>query len=226
LGHNSLEMLPRTLRLRGVLLDWDGTLLNSYRADAQAYLKMFRALGIDWGLEKLQRHYSPNWYNVYRAARIPRARWDEADRLWRRHYRHKEARLFPGARTVLSALQQEFVLGLVTSGSGDRVRQQLRRFKLTSRFAARIFAEDERHRKPHPAPLQLALARLHLAAEECLYIGDAPADIEMARRAGVFSVGVVGTSPVPSQLRAARPDAVIHSVAELPRLLSKLGKPT
>jgi len=206
------------------LFDWDGTLLDSYRADSQAYLEMFRALGVPWGLEKLKQHYSPNWYNVYRAARIPPSRWDEADRLWRRYYRHKEARLFSGARGVLSTLRRKYILGLVTSGSGDRVRQQLRNFRITSCFAARVFAEDATPRKPHPAPLRLALLRLHLAAEECIYIGDAPADIEMARRGGVASVGVVGTSPVPAKLRAARPDEMIDSVAELPQLLAKKMK--
>jgi beta-phosphoglucomutase-like phosphatase (HAD superfamily) len=35
------------------LFDWDGTLLDSYHADAHAYLEMFRALGVGWGLEDL-----------------------------------------------------------------------------------------------------------------------------------------------------------------------------
>ena len=70
--------------VRAVLLDWDGTLVDSYHADAHAYLAMFRALGIDWNLKQLARHYSPNWYTVYRAAQIPRAQWKRADLLWRR----------------------------------------------------------------------------------------------------------------------------------------------
>ncbi len=217
-------MLPRTLRLRGVLLDWDGTLLNSYRADAHAYLEMFRVLGIDWGLKELKKCYSPNWYNVYRAARIPRSRWDEADRLWRRYYRYDDARLFPGARGALAALGRKYVLGLVTSGSRERVRRQLRKLGVGGCFAARVFSEDAARRKPHPAPLRLALLRMRLAADECVYVGDAPEDIEMARRADVASVGVVGTSPVPVRLRAMRPDATIDSVADLPRLLSKLNQ--
>jgi phosphoglycolate phosphatase len=214
-------MLTRKLCLKGVLFDWDGTLLNSYRSDTQAYLEMFRVLGIGWGVEELKRHYSPNWYNVYRAARIPRARWGEADHLWRRSYRFEEARLFPGARGVLSILRRKYALGLVTSGSRERVRKQLRNLNVGRCFSARVFSEDASRRKPHPAPLRLALRRLQLAAEDCVYVGDAPEDIEMARRAGVASVGVVGTSPVPARLRAARPDATIDSVAELPRLLSK-----
>ena len=36
----------RQPRLRTVLFDWDGTLLDSYHADSQAYLHMFRVLGI------------------------------------------------------------------------------------------------------------------------------------------------------------------------------------
>jgi phosphoglycolate phosphatase len=215
-------MLPRNLRLRGVLFDWDGTLVDSYQADAQAYLDMFRTLGIDWGLEKLKQHYSPNWYNVYRAARIPRSDWDFADRLWRRSYRYDNARLFPGARGVLTGLRRKYIVGLVTGGGRSRVRKQLRKFSFGRCFAVRVFAEDAPHRKPHPAPLRLALTRLHLAAEECIYVGESPQDIEMARRAGVASVGVIGTSPVPSRLRASRPDATIHSLAELPRLLAKL----
>ena len=45
-------MRPRLEKttLRGVLFDWDGTLLDSYHADTQAYLQMFHALGIGWGV--------------------------------------------------------------------------------------------------------------------------------------------------------------------------------
>ena len=67
--------------IRGVLFDWDGTLLDSYHADSQAYLAMFHALGINWDLDDLARHYTPDWYQVYRAAKLPRARWEEAGRL-------------------------------------------------------------------------------------------------------------------------------------------------
>jgi len=57
------------------------------KADARAYLGMFRILGIPWGLEELERHYSPDWHQVYRAAAVPQERWNEADRLWRSCYR-------------------------------------------------------------------------------------------------------------------------------------------
>ncbi len=204
--------------IRAVLFDWDGTLLDSYHADTQAYLKMFRALGIHWGLEELARHYSPDWYRVYRAAGLPRARWDEAGRLWNHYYRQQKPALLPGARRVLRELARRFMLALATSGDRSRVSREFRRFGLTEMFAARVYSQDSHLRKPHPAPLELALRRLRLAPEACVYIGDAPEDIEMARRAGVRAIAVLSSFSTPQRLRAARPDALLRSIEQLPRL--------
>lgn len=205
--------------IRAVLFDWDGTLLDSFRADTHAYLRMFRALGVDWGVRELDRHYSPDWYRVYRAAGIERARWDEADRLWRRYYRQRKPALVPGARRVLRALRRSFLVGLVTSGDRARVSRQLRGFGLTALFGARVYGEDVKKRKPHPAPLRLALRRLGLPAAACIYVGDAAEDMEMARRAGVRAVAVLGPFPTHRRLRAARADALLESLEQLPRLL-------
>jgi len=202
-----------------VLLDWDGTLLNSYAADARAYLAMFRALEIEWGLAELERHYSPDWYQVYRAANVPRARWAEANRLWRAAYFAERPRLLPGARGVIRALGKNFTLAIVTGGSGDRVRPQLRAFRLADYFSACVCSEDAPRKKPHPAPLLRALKRLRAKPEECVYVGDAPEDIEMARRASVRGIGVFGPFPTAERLRGAKPELLLDSIRDLPRYL-------
>ncbi|MDE3170324.1 MAG: HAD family hydrolase [Acidobacteriota bacterium] len=204
---------------RVVLLDWDGTLLDSYAADARAYAAMFRALEINWGEAELRRHYCPDWYEVYRAARIPREKWRKADRLWRAAYRRERPKLLPGAREVVHRLARRFRLGLVTSGSRDRVREQIDAFGFDELFAAFVFSEDAARKKPHPAPLHLALRRLDARAEECVYVGDAPEDIEMARRARVRPIGVLGPFPTADRIRAAGPDLLLESIRELPRHL-------
>ena len=207
---------------RAILFDWDGTLLNSYASDTRAYLAMFRALGINWGAGELERHYSPNWYRVYRAARIPRARWDEADRLWTRAYAREKPKLLPGARRIVHTLKRNFELAIVSSGNRNRVRQQLQEFKLADYFAACVCSEDAPKKKPHPAPLRLALEQLSVAAEDSIYVGDTPEDIEMARRAGVRPIGVLGPFPTSRRVRAARPDVILKSIRDLPRYVSVL----
>jgi HAD superfamily hydrolase (TIGR01509 family) len=212
----------RKHRIEGILFDWDGTLINSYHADTSAYLAMFKEMGIAWGIEELEKNYSPNWYEVYRAARLPRSRWDQADRLWRSHYSKHRPKMIAGARRVLAKLSSAHPLGLVTSGDRDRVTTQLREFRLTSLFAARVCSGDTLRKKPHPEPLRLALRQMELPPSACVYVGDAPQDIDMARRAGVRAIGVLGPFPTEKRLRAARPDFLLGSIEELPGVLSKL----
>jgi HAD superfamily hydrolase (TIGR01509 family) len=215
-------MSRRKQTLEGVLFDWDGTLVDSYNADTSAYLAMFKEMGIAWGIEELEDNYSPNWYEVYRAAKLPRKRWEDADRAWRAHYAKHRPKLVAGARRVLARLANAHPLGLVTSGDRDRVTRQLREFHLSSLFAARVCSGDTQRKKPHPEPLRLAVRQMKLRPSACVYVGDAPQDVEMARRAGVRAIGVLGPFPTEKRLRAARPEFLIKSIEELPDVLKRL----
>lgn len=215
-------MSQTRLPIRVVLFDWDGTLLNSYASDTRAYLAMFRSLNIQWTAREIEQHYSPNWYRVYRAARIPRNKWIEADKLWRKAYANESPVLLPGARSTLRTLARTYRLGLVTSGSRDRVRKQIRQFEFARYFKVSVFGEDTVRKKPHPAPLKLALERLQAHREECVYVGDTPEDVQMARRANVHVVGVLGPFPTAAGVRAEKPAALINSIRELPAYLRTL----
>jgi HAD superfamily hydrolase (TIGR01549 family) len=217
---------PRTCALQAVLFDWDGTLLDSYDADSAAYLAMFREMGIPWGLQELALHYSPNWYDVYRAAKLPPARWEDANRAWRKQYANHTPKLVLGARRVLASVARHYRLGLVTSGDRDRVLRQLRDFRLTRLFSARVCAGDTVQKKPHPAPLRLALRQMRVKPAACIYVGDSPHDLEMARRAGARAIAVIGRFPTEKAMRAANPEVLLNSLAELPQALATLSRQT
>jgi len=208
--------------LHGVLFDWDGTLLDSYHADSQAYLAMFRVMGVNWGLQELEHHYSPDWYTVYRAARIPEARWDEADRVWRAYYAKHTSKLMAATRRVLAQLNKRHKLGLVSSGDRERVSRQLRQFRLTSVFRTRVLGGDTKEKKPHPAPLLKALKEMKAEARDCVYVGDTPEDVEMARAAGVRAIAVLGPFPTEKRLRAMKPEILLNGLQELPKVLREL----
>jgi HAD superfamily hydrolase (TIGR01549 family) len=214
-------MTPRPV-LHGVLFDWDGTLLDSYHADSQAFLAMFRAMGVNWGLEELERHYSPDWYAVYRAAGIPEDRWDEANRVWRAFYAKHPSKLMAATRRVLAQLTKRHALGLVSSGDRDRVNRQLREFRLKHMFRTRVLGGDTEEKKPHPAPLLKALSEMKAEARNCVYVGDTPEDVEMARAAGVRAIAVLGPFPTEKKLRAMRPEILLNSLEDLPKALQEL----
>jgi pyrophosphatase PpaX len=209
--------------IKGVLFDWDGTLLDSFQADSSAYLAMFQEMGVTWGLEELAQHYSPNWYDVYRAAGLPKHHWDAADTAWRKHYSGFRPKLIPGARKILTAVGRRYKLGLVTSGDRDRVLRQLREFRLTKSFRARVCSGDTVHKKPHPEPLNFALQCIGLKPANCVYVGDSPEDVQMAKSADVRVIGVFGPFPTEKRLRASKPDLLLTSIADLPAALKQLA---
>lgn len=67
----------------------------------------------------------------------------------------------------------------------------------------------------------MALRLLRAEPEECVYVGDAAEDIEMARCAGVRAIGVLGPFPTAARIRAAKPDLLLNSIRELPRHLRR-----
>jgi pyrophosphatase PpaX len=217
-----LAKLKLSIRVRAVILDWDGTLLDSYQADARAYQFMFRAMGVKFSNRDLARHYSPDWYRVYRAAKIPRSQWQLADELWARGYQRENPRLLPGTKLLLKKLNAAYRLALVTSGDRDRVHRQLNKFDFLRLFRVCICSEDTEHRKPHPAPLLKAMKCLGVQPADCVYVGDTPEDIEMARRARVRSIGVTGPFPSSARLAATHPEALIHSISELPKIVAPM----
>jgi phosphoglycolate phosphatase-like HAD superfamily hydrolase len=93
---------------------------------------------------------------------------------------------------------------------------------LTTLFAARVCSGDTVRKKPHPEPLRLALRQMKLDPSACVYVGDAPQDVQMARRAGVRAIGVLGPFPTEKRLRAARPEFLINSLEELPGVLENM----
>jgi len=214
----------KSAEIKAVLFDWDGTLLDSFQADSSAYIAMFGEMGIDWGVAELSQHYSPNWYDVYRAAGLPEQHWDAADTSWRKHYALHRPKLIRGARRVLTSVGRKYRLGLVTSGDRERVHRQLREFRLTRSFRARVCSGDTVEKKPHPGPLHLALDCIGLGAEHCIYVGDTAEDVQMAKAAGVRVIGVLGPFPTEKRLRAAEPDLLLSSLLEVPAALKKLQK--
>ncbi len=214
--------MPGKRKLTAVIFDWDGTLLDSYHADSQAYLSMFHELGIPWGMRELDQHYSPDWYNVYRAAGIPETHWMEADRLWRLSYAEHQPTLMPGAKVVLEIVKRRYRLGLVTSGDRERVEKQLRQFALLRTFRARVCGGETERNKPDPGPLRSILEKMKLVAEECVYVGDTPEDIAMSRGAGVRVIAVLGPFPTEKRLRDAKPEYLLQKIEDLPLLLQTL----
>lgn len=199
-----------------ILFDWDGTLVDSAQLGLNAFEQSFAALGVVFDHDIYCEAYSPNWYSVYEAMGLPKDKWARADELWTQHYGEQTAQLVGGAKQAISELQQRgYRLGIVSSGNGIRVAREIANVGFDSVFEVVVCHEQMENRKPHPEGLETALRLMKRSREESCYIGDAPEDIEMGKRAGLLTVGVRSGYPTNWKLKSAEPDIYVESLLEL-----------
>ncbi len=98
-------------------------------------------------------------------------------------------RLFPGMAAVLEDIEgRGLKWGIVTNKRRYMTLPLLRDLELLERCAAVVCGDDTPLGKPNPEPLWLACQEAGVEATRCVYIGDAPRDIEAGRRAGMGTV--------------------------------------
>lgn len=78
--------------------------------------------------------------------------------------------------------------GIVTNKPNSLTVALLERLGIHDLPACVIGGDRLPQRKPHPAPLRLAASELGVTPERCVYVGDAPRDIEAGRAAGMTTI--------------------------------------
>ncbi|MFT5743420.1 MAG: phosphoglycolate phosphatase [Paracoccaceae bacterium] len=131
--------------------------------------------------------------------------------------------LYPQAREVLLALhaQPETLLAVATGKSRRGLDKLLEGHGLDRMFVSQQVS-DHHPSKPHPAMILAALSETGIDAGRAVMIGDTTYDMDMARAAGVKSIGVTwGYHPA----KTLRADALIDCFADLPAALDALVEP-
>lgn len=122
---------------------------------------------------------------------------------------------YPGLRPVLESLKAEgYPLAIVSNCQLGYIDAFLSSIGVADLFCD--YEEWERTGLPKGENIRLVMERNH--AEKGIYIGDTQKDGDAARLAGIpFIHAAYGFGQDPA------PDAVIHSLAELPEVLRRLG---
>lgn len=120
----------------------------------------------------------------------------------------------PGAFAALEALRGT-PLAVVTTKRRAAAEITLAAVGMRARFAAVVPREDASALKPDPAPVREACARLAVAPERAVMVGDTPLDVRAAKAAGARAIGVAGGHASPRELRAAGAERVLASLNEL-----------
>lgn len=210
-------------RASAVLFDLDGTLLDT----APDMVGALNRLRLEEGREPLpfadvRAHVSHGAVRLVTVG-FPGVTGEEFERLRQRFLALYAAHLaidtclFPGVAAVLSRLEADGVpWGVVTNKPGWLTDPLLERLQLAQRSCCVVSGDTVAERKPHPLPLLHAAACSGVAAERCVYVGDAERDIVAGRAAGMQTVvaayGYVGVDDVPANWNA-------HGIVQRPEEL-------
>ncbi len=207
---------------RLVVFDWDGTLMDSAASIVDCMRRSLTDLGFEVPPENVIRGTIGLGLDSVLARLCPDRSSEERLRV-RERYRHYwltgdrvPSRLFAGARPAVEALAERGHLLAVATGKG---RQGLD-LDLESSGLGELFLAtrtvDEARSKPDPQMLLELMDELGARPAETLMVGDASYDLQMARHAGVASVGVLTGIHRREELERWGPVACLEEVGQLP----------
>lgn len=169
-----------------------------------------------------------------RRGRRARAFQDLADRYglppsdipaWIEIYRVHQPRLTlqPSALQALESLRGRWRLGVLTNGLPAVQAAKVRALGIDRLVDQVVYADDFGGGKPSPVAFLEVLHRLGIEAGQAVFAGDDPArDIAGARRVGMRTVLVARRKLDGQDRNGWGADAVVHSMAEIPRVVEQL----
>ena len=220
------------MRLKAVLFDLDGTLVDSARDLMDALNRLLAEGGLSTlSLDQVKGMIGDGVLKlIERGLAASGGKSTDAPALLPRFlelYEGNAARFtlaYPGAEEALGRLATMGIrLGVVTNKPYAASCEILDSLNLSHFFGAVVGGDTLATRKPHPAPLLHAAEQLGVSSCETLMVGDNYHDIHAARGAGMAAVAVTwGYSHVPhSELGA---DGLIDHFAELFHILESQAK--
>lgn len=224
-------MVQRKLQVKALLLDLDGTLVDSTEALKDAGRAGFAAIGFanydddkiafevarrleqDLSMDDLfasfrigrevEERFLPAYLNAYYSSVI------------------SKSKLFPKTKETLQALSQHFQLALITLRyvAREQVLDELWHLGIKKYFHVVVTALDVEKPKPFPDALHAAATKLHTTIGECAIVGDSVVDIQAGKAAGTKTIAVLTGLFSRRELVKQKPDLIVKNVNVLLDLL-------
>lgn len=198
LSGNTIRTAPaERLRVDAVLLDLDGTLLDSNDAHARSWVEVFTEAGLRIPFDDVRRLIGMGGEELVQkltgiAPDDPRSKKlrDRRGQVFRAE--HLPAVVpQPGARELVEKLHRRgFPLVVASSSSEEDLRALIDVVGIGELVTTATSADDVERAKPARDVLRAALAKVGKSADHAVLIGDTPYDVQAGRRAGVAVIAL------------------------------------
>jgi HAD superfamily hydrolase (TIGR01509 family) len=215
-------MAQKKLRVKAILLDLDGTIVDSKEAYLEALKSAFAAIGQKLVNEKAALEIPKRLeQNLPINDLIGGADIQQFLETYLKSYYEVTAiktKPVPKISETLNKLSKKAKLALITMRHvpREKVILELEKFGLSKYFQYVVTALDTQDPKPSPEALIQCAKQLCIETCECVVVGDSVADIRAGKNAGAKTVAVLTGIFSLTELKAEKPDLIIESIEKLP----------
>lgn len=189
-----------TVRIKAVLFDLDGTIIDTEPAAALAIEKSFTRWGIRLEPSDSRFVTGRTWdtafeylFGKYPIPLEPQRAKEEILASYRISL-HQNLIVVPGSVAAIHSLASQYPLALVSGSWRAEILWALGHLKVRHLFHSVLGAEDYSQSKPAPDGYQAAMSQLSVSPRHTLVFEDSTAGIASARAAGAWVVAVTSTN--------------------------------
>ena len=210
------------LKFKGILFDLDGTVLDTSGMIVASFQHTFKVhYGIELPPEKIHQFFGKTMLDAMQVL-APDKDPEILIHTYRQHQLAHEHQMdiFPFVKETLSALELMGIkMAIVTSRRKETAIKGLKKFGIDHYFPTVIGAYQCTKHKPDPQPLHMALEILGLQADECMMVGDSPADLAGGHNAGMKTAAVKWTYMDWKCLMQENPEYILETMTDLKKII-------
>jgi HAD superfamily hydrolase (TIGR01509 family) len=210
------------MRIKAILFDIDGTLVDSNDMHVLAWKEAFDGVGRSFGLQTIHDQIGKG-ADMLIPALMPAVTSEEQKKLGDAHGEVFKARFldrvepFPRAHEIIAhARDRGQLVALASSASQAELDHYLGLLDARALVVATTSSADVQNTKPAPDIFSVALAKLPgVDAAEAIVVGDTPYDVEAAKKVGIATVALRSGGFPDDALTSAGAIAIYDDVAAL-----------
>lgn len=223
-------------RIRLVLFDLDGTLVDSVRDLAWCGNKMLCELELPqrdteaartWvgnGVERFVKRVLTDDMDAEPDEELFESGLDIFNRLYAEHVSDLSV-VYPGANEALQRLAtRDLRLACVTNKPEPFTSELIEAMGLAPYFELVVAGDTTARKKPDPMPLHYAADHFDLEYDTCMMVGDSCNDVKAARAAGFAAVCVPYGYNHGISIHEANPDLVVDNLIQLADMFGRGGQ--
>jgi len=213
------------LKVKGILLDLDGTLVDSTEAYLEAVETAFKTMGQKMVNAKMVTEIPKRLEQNLSIKELLKGIDVQKflDVYLKAYYKATpmKTKPIPKISDTLQRLSKKAKLALITMRyvPKEEIVNELEKFGLAKYFHHVITAMDTHVPKPSPEALIKCAKQLGIRTCECVVVGDSVADVKAGKTAGTKTVAVLSGIFSREELKKEKPDLILESVNQLPDFL-------